>query len=118
MKTHQINGMPIAEVVSDTLVIQSTQDGLDLLGNMYYQGFDRIIIYEKDIVPEFFDLKNGMAGEILQKFSNYRVKLAIVGDFSPYSSKSIRDFIYESNKKGQINFLGSVEEALRVLSVA
>ena len=40
-----------------------------------------------------------MAGEILQKFSNYRVRLAIVGDFTPYSSKSIKDFIYESNKK-------------------
>lgn len=57
-----------------------------------------------------------MAGEILQKFSNYRVRLAIVGDFTSYSGKSIRDFIYESNKKGQINFVSTTEEALNVLS--
>ena len=39
-----------------------------------------MIIHEKNITPEFFDLKNRMAGEILQKFSNYRIRLAIVGD--------------------------------------
>jgi hypothetical protein len=57
-----------------------------------------------------------MAGEILQKFSNYRVKLAIVGDFSKYSSKSLADFIYESNKGKHINFVATKTEALKVLS--
>ncbi|WP_449401649.1 DUF4180 domain-containing protein [Chryseobacterium wanjuense] len=55
---------------------------------------DKVIIHEKNITPEFFDLKTKIAGDILQKFSNYRVKLAIVGDFSKYESKSIKDFIF------------------------
>ena len=59
---------------------------------------------------------NGIAGEILQKFSNYRVQLAIVGNFSKYSGKSLHDFIYESNKGGQIHFVNSVSEALVKLS--
>jgi hypothetical protein len=117
IETHEINDFKIAEVLSDKLVIQSTQDGLDLLGNLYYQGFDSIIIYEKNITPDFFDLKNGMAGEILQKFSNYRMRLAIVGDFAPYSGKSIRDFIYESNKTRHISFLSSIAEGLNTLSI-
>ena len=98
------------------LVLKTSEDGLDLLGNLYYQDFDKIIIHERNITPDFFDLKNGMAGEILQKFSNYRVQLAIVGDFTKYSSKSIKDFILESNKKQQINFSNSMTEALNVLS--
>jgi hypothetical protein len=53
-----------------------------------------------------------MAGEILQKFSNYRMRLAIVGDFSEYKSKSLRDFIRESNRTGTINFVGTIDEAL------
>lgn len=118
IETHEINGFKIAEVLSDKLVLQSIQDGIDLLGDLYYQGFDSIIVYEKNIVPDFFDLKNGMAGEILQKFSNYRVRLAIVGNFTSYSSKSIKDFIYESNKKRQINFLSSLPEALNLLSIS
>ena len=116
IESHIINDTKIAEIVSDTLVIKTSEEGLDLLGNLYYQDFDKIVIQEKNITPDFFDLKNGMAGEILQKFSNYRVRLAIVGDFTPYSSKSIKDFIYESNKKGQINFVNTTTEALSLLS--
>jgi hypothetical protein len=116
IEAHNINDTEIAEVISDDTIINKSEDGLDLLGNLYYQGFDKILIHEKNITPNFFDLKNGMAGEILQKFSNYRVRLAIVGDFSKYTSKSLNDFIYESNKGRQINFLTSQTEALKILS--
>lgn len=114
--THTIHNIPIAEISAEGLIIEKEEDGLDLLGNVYYQGFDRIIIHAENITPAFFDLKNRMAGEILQKFSNYRVRLAIVGDFSAYTTKSITDFMYESNNGKLINFLGSVEEALEKLS--
>lgn len=116
IEVHDINQTRIAEVVADDLVIQSMEEGLDLLGNLYYQGFDKVIIHEKNIIPDFFDLKNRMAGEILQKFSNYRVRLAIVGEYSKYNSKSLTEFIYESNKGKHINFVHSMDEALQVLS--
>ncbi|PKV75600.1 DUF4180 domain-containing protein [Pontibacter ramchanderi] len=116
IETHTINGTRIAEVVSANRVIRGVDDGLDLLGNIYYLDFDRVILYEQNITPDFFDLKNGMAGEILQKFSNYRVRLAIVGDFSKYTRQSVQDFIYESNKGRQVNFVSSVAEALNRLS--
>lgn len=115
VKSHTLNTIQIGEVLSDEVLIQNAEDGLDLLGNLYYQGFDRMIVYSKNITPDFFDLKNGIAGETLQKFSNYRVRLAIVGDFSMHTSKSITDFIFESNSGKQVNFLGSLEEALERL---
>ena len=89
---------------------------MDLLGNIYYQGFDGIVLNEKNITPDFFELKSGIAGEILQKFSTYQVRLAIVGDFSKYTSKSLTDFIYESNKGRHINFVNTTTEALKILS--
>lgn len=76
IKSHNINDIKIAEVIADEILIQSAQDGLDLMGNIYYQGFDKVILYEKNITPDFFDLKTKIAGEILQKFSNYRIGLA------------------------------------------
>lgn len=115
IETHHFENTIIAEIVSEETIINSTEDGLDLLGNLYYQEFNRIIIYEKNITPDFFELKNGMAGEILQKFSNYRVRLAIIGDFKKYTGKSINDFIYESNKGKQINFVTSRVEAMNAL---
>jgi hypothetical protein len=114
--SHSIRDISIVEIQAKGLVIAKAGDGLNLLGNVYYPGFDRMILYEKNITPDFFDLKNGMAGEILQKFSNYRMRLAIVGDFSAYQSKSIRDFMYESNQGRRINFVSTLEEAIKVLS--
>jgi Domain of unknown function (DUF4180) len=113
VKPYKINKVNIAEVISQEIIIANIQDGLDLLGNLYYQNFDKIIIYEKNITPEFFDLKTGIAGEILQKFSNYRVRLAIVGDFTKYQNKSFKDFVFESNKLGQINFVETITEAVK-----
>lgn len=66
--SHLILGHKIAEVISDKVYLQNSNDGLELLSNLYYQGFDKILIYETNVDPDFSDLKSGMAGEVLQKF--------------------------------------------------
>jgi hypothetical protein len=91
------NGIEIAELVSVEKVISTPQDFLDMAGNIP----TRTIILRKELLAEtFFDLSSRIAGEILQKVSNYGMRLAIVGDFTIYLSKSLRDFIYESNSTG------------------
>ncbi len=70
---NQFNGVKLAEIESEKIVIKSTQDALDLMANCDYNDSKKIIIRKENIVPDFFDLKNGIAGEILQKFSNYFV---------------------------------------------
>jgi len=114
---HEINDIKIAEILSDAILISNTEEGLQILVDIYYQDIDKIILHEKNFIPEFFDLKTGIAGEILQKYSNYKVRLAIVGDFSKFQSKSLKDFIFESNKQKRVNFTESVEEALQRLSI-
>jgi hypothetical protein len=106
-----------AEVISDDLLINTREEALQLLVDIYYNDFDKIIIHTKNLTHDFFDLKNGFAGDVLQKFSNYRVRLLIVGDFSKYESKSIKEFIFECNKGRQVNFVGSTDEALKLLSI-
>ena len=95
------------------MVINTVEDGLDLLGDLYYQDFDSVVIHEKNITPHFFDLKTGIAGEILQKFAQYRLPLVVIGDFSKYKSGSLEAFILESNKGRHINFRTSIAEAFR-----
>ena len=114
--THTVHGQRIAEIRGESILIHGPQDSLDLLGDVYYQGFDKIILHEKNITPEFFRLKSGLAGEMLQKYSNYRVRLAIVGDFSDHTGQSILDFMRESNRQGHINFTASLAEALEKLA--
>lgn len=107
----QHQGYEIAEITGTGVLIHNAQDALEILINCAYQGASKIILHASQLLPDFFDLKTGIAGEILQKVSTYQLQVAIVGDFSQYTSKSLRDFIFESNKMGRVNFVASVEEA-------
>ena len=113
IKIHTIDNRKIAEIISDNIVLQTVEDAVDLIGNMSYQGFDKLIIHEENMISDFFELKNKIAGNILQKFSQYSMPLAIIGDFEKYESKSLNDFIFESNKGSQINFVTTIEDGLK-----
>ncbi|SET20853.1 DUF4180 domain-containing protein [Paenibacillus sp. NFR01] len=106
----------VAVVESETLVLRDVQDALDLMATVTYNhDCNKLLLHQENIVEEFFDLKTRIAGEILQKYVNYGFKLAIVGDYSRYDSKALKDFIYECNNGKQIFFLNSREEALQAL---
>jgi hypothetical protein len=107
----QVNEIRIAEIISDDILISKVQDALELMAESAHLGSGKIILHEKNILPAFFDLKTGIAGEILQKFSTYSFHLAIVGDYSKYPGRSLNDFMLESNRHGCINFVKSIGEA-------
>lgn len=115
LKIHNEGENAIAELISKKVEIEEVEDALDLMGAASYLGVHKIIIGKKHVTPGFFDLKTKIAGEILQKFSNYRMELAIVGNFANSKSKSLNDFILESNKTGRIHFVPSLEVALEKL---
>jgi hypothetical protein len=106
----------IAELTDDNLVISEVQDMLDLMGDAGFNDCNRLILLEENLHPDFFRLHTGLAGEILQKFSTYSFKLAIIGDFSKYKSNNLQDFIRESNKGNRIFFVKTIDEALNRLS--
>lgn len=105
----------VAVVESPELVIGNVQDALDLMANARYQDCDKILISKSNVTEDFFELKTRLAGEILQKYTNYGMKFAVYGDFDVYGSKSLKDFIYECNQGKQFFFLKDREEALRAL---
>jgi hypothetical protein len=113
---HETSAGKIAEIISDEVIIKDTDDALDLMAESRYLDAGKMIIRENQITPSFFDLKTGLAGDILQKFSNYRMQLALIGSFSKYKSKSFQDFIRECNKGNRIFFLENQKAAITKLS--
>lgn len=92
--------------------IAKVADLLDLMMTVAYQyEASNLILSKQTLEDDFFKLRTGIAGEMLQKFSNYKMKVAIVGDFSGYTSKSLRDFIYECNQGNHLFFNTTVEDA-------
>lgn len=76
---------------------------------------DTLAIPRDSLPDDFFRLSTGLAGEMLQKVSNYRRRLIILGDFKNVTSTSLRDFVRESNATGQVVFAGTFEEGVKKL---
>lgn len=121
MKIEKINisGVNIAVVHSEEIIITDTSSALDLIATINYEtGCDRTVISKAAVSEDFFILSTGIAGDILQKFVTYQMKLAIYGDFSVYTSKPLRDFIYESNNGRHIFFTEDLQSATEKLATA
>lgn len=113
----KIKNKEIANVKSNEILIKNVESALDLMATVRYEtDCDSIIINKSAISDGFFDLSTKLAGDILQKYINYKMKIAIVGDFSVYNSKSLRDFIYECNNGKDIFFLQDENKAIEKLS--
>lgn len=111
------NGIICALVENDSVVITDAQSAIDLLMSAKYDiGTKNIVISKQLVAEEFFILSTGLAGEILQKFINYGGRIAIYGDYSHYTSKPLKDFIYESNKGKDIFFVSTEDEAIEMLT--
>ena len=115
---HSEQDITIAEIVSSEVILYTAQDALELFGNFYPEHVHGVMLHEHNLPPEFFQLRTRLAGDILQKFVNYGVKLAIVGDFSHYQSKALADFIYESNQGNHFFFAATRAEAMGRLAGA
>lgn len=114
-----VNGAEIAVVSGEAAEVTTPQAALDLAMTVKYEtGGSRLAIDKRVLGEDFFILSTGVAGEILQKFINYHVKAAFYGDFSRYTSKPLRDFIYESNNGKDFFFTATREEALERLAQA
>jgi hypothetical protein len=100
--------------------LRQERDALDAIGEAYGVECDWLAIPVARFAPECFDLKTRALGEILQKFVNYGLRVAIVGDVSAYVARSdaFRDFVREANRGRQLCFAASVEALRERLAAA
>ena len=96
--------MPQSEIVyyaPDTgTVVNTVDDALVILGDAMSIGASRVVLPVVRLSPAFLDLSTRLAGDILQKFTNYRMKVALVGNITPAleASSALRAFVAESNR--------------------
>ena len=86
--------------------VATVQDALDLIGGAF-QHADVVALPAARLDDRFFALRTGLAGEIMQKFVNYRLRLVIVGDISQHvaASEALRDLVHESNRGQHVWFV-------------
>jgi hypothetical protein len=104
-------GVPVLVCDPDGPPIAGAQDALDVIGAAFSRA-DVVAVPADRFDERFFQLRTGLAGEIMQKFVNYRMRLAVVGDISAYveSSAALRDLVTESNRGRQIWFVRDLDD--------
>ena len=106
-----IGGVPVLRCAADGPLLDSEQAALDLIGEALGRA-EVVAVPVSRIVPAFFTLATGVAGAVVQKFVNYRLRLVIVGDLTEHiaASTALRDFVREANRGGQTWFLADEAE--------
>ncbi|MEV5432436.1 DUF4180 domain-containing protein [Streptomyces sp. NPDC052701] len=90
--------------------VVTEQDALDLIGSALFDA-EIVAVPVSRLDEKFFSLGTRIAGEIMQKFVNYRMRLAVIGDISRHmeASSALRALVHESNAASHIWFLPDVE---------
>ncbi|WP_228080062.1 DUF4180 domain-containing protein [Streptomyces profundus] len=106
-----IGGVAVAVCPADGAVIAAEADIMDIVGNASYQGARWVVIPAERLADAFFQLRTRVAGDIVQKFVNYRLGLAVIGDISRHTaaSSALRDFVRECQAGGQTWFLDDID---------
>ena len=119
-KFYELNGVRVLECVADGTKLRTYNDAVELVGKSFEDRATLIVIPVECLDDEFFQLKTRIAGEIVQKFVQYRRRVAIVGDISRHQAESsaLRAFVTESNRGKEVWFLTSLEELNKRLEQA
>lgn len=90
----------------------SAFDPADVVVRCIENSGPALLLDSDALPPEFFDLSSGVAGELLHKLGNYRLRLAaVVPDPSVHSAR-FQDFHRESNRGRQFRFFETRQEAI------
>lgn len=112
MQTDERSGIRVLRLDVEGDPISTSDDASDLVGTAWSHRANLVAVPVERLDPGFFDLRSGIAGEITQKFVNYRLRLAVIGDISPHvaASGALRDFVWESNLGEHVWFLESDDD--------
>jgi Domain of unknown function (DUF4180) len=104
----------ILEYPVDGSPLGNVSAALEIISDARSQWAEIVAIPVERLGDEFFNLRNGIAGEALQKFVTYHLRVAIVGDILRLSSasKAMHDFVVECNRGTTVWFVGSLEQLM------
>lgn len=109
---YNVHDVAVLECARDGKKIMDENDAVEIIGAAFERGAALVAIPVERFDPAFFRLGTGVAGAIIQKFVNYRKRLAVIGDISAYlaGSSALRDFVTESNRGDFVWFLSDSAE--------
>ncbi|MGY0065915.1 DUF4180 domain-containing protein [Streptomyces sp. QTS137] len=107
-----VRGVSVLLCDKDGTKLGGGETALDLIGDALGCRADMVAVPVERVADDFFSLRSGVAGEVVQKFVNYRLRLAVIGDIASHvaGSGALRDFVREANRGNQLWFVSGRTE--------
>jgi hypothetical protein len=112
MTLQTISGTPALLLPAEGPTLETERDATDVIGEALGAEAQLVAIPVARLGADFFSLGTRKAGLFIQKFTNYRIRLAIVGEIGAEAaaSQALADFVRESNRGRQVWFVRDMDE--------
>ncbi len=100
------HGVRVLAYPAEGPTVSTDRDAVDLIAQAFDHRPDLILLPIERLDEGFFTLSTRIAGEIVQKFVTYGIRLAIIGDITRQleASSTLRDYVRETNRGSQVWF--------------
>ena len=109
----ELEGTVKSLLLSENGMAMGTQD--DAMA-IIASGLPGCIVRETDLPDSFFDLRNGLAGEIFQKFVHYRFRVGIVLPSPGRHGDRVVELVRDHSRHPYVRFFDTEAEAVTWLS--
>jgi hypothetical protein len=89
------------EFLPDGGTITSEADALELVAACGEHMCHRLLLHGSNLTPDFYNLRTGLAGAVLLKFSNYRIQAAVILTPELATQGRFGEMVLESNRGNQ-----------------
>ncbi|WP_033073780.1 DUF4180 domain-containing protein [Sphingopyxis sp. MWB1] len=91
----------------DGPILAREDDVNDFIAVAWEKGAAWLVVPRERLSPDFFYLPTGLLGTVAQKFQQYNIGLAILGDVEKEKTQSnaLRDFVRETNQRRALWFV-------------
>jgi hypothetical protein len=107
----EIAGRTVWLCAADGPKLDGERAAVDIVGDSYGSGATVVVIPVGRLGEGFLTLSTRIAGGVIQKFVNYGMAVALVGDISEAvaASDALRDFVRESNRGRHVCFVADLQ---------
>lgn len=113
---HNLKDTSYLELPTNSLRIASERDALDLVGLCGEHEVQNVLIAGDCLDEAFFDLKSGLAGAALLKWSNYSIRVAVILPLERIGTGRFSEFVMETNRGNQFRVFSDEESAVNWLT--
>jgi len=99
------------EYASAEMTLNSEGDALDIIAACFESNTNLVLLHSEILSENFFNLRTGLAGMVLQKFINYQVKVAVIIKNEENFNDRFREMVLEANKGNNFRFFKTIIEA-------